>query len=212
MNKKVLDLNVDIIPGQSIAGFDLEMELASFLATVDYKIISGNQSEANDKSNWQVYYQSYSSPFEWDKTHLRDVFAYWGDIVTLQFDGEKEFKPLKMISVNEGCQGKFNHLIGVGDSISDFIQYYDFLFDQDCFYLASKKPMEYNIEKFLEDFDYDEGFFEMNRLNNNGDWEDRNIIEGLVLVANYRADYSLRTNDHIIESISVFKVSDSNSL
>ena len=182
------------------------MKLQDFLDAIDYRLIFDDQSEEYERDNWSVYYQNYKSPFEWDKTYFRDIYAYWGGVIILQFDGEEESKPLKMVTVKEGYEGKYNNLIGVGGSICDLLHYYDFLFDQDCFYLASKKEFEYDIEESLEDIDYDEKFTEIHKLNNNGCWENRNLVEGLLLITNYRLDYSSTTNDHIIESLTVFKV------
>ena len=204
MKKVIPNLKANIIPKKSSAGFNLGLKFQEFLCSIEYSVISEEQIDEVENKVWSIYYQDYKSPFDWDENHYRDVFAFWGNSLILQFDGDVAYKPLKMITVSGDYQGKFNNLIGIGEAISMFTKEYDFLFDQDCFYLAPKKELEYDINESLDDSEYDKKFDESIRLNNNGNWEQRKIIEGVAIITDSRLDYSLAVNDHIVESISIF--------
>jgi len=204
MKKLIPNLIADIIPKKSSAGFRLGLRLEDFLYSIEYCVISEDQISEVENKGWSVYYQDYKSPFDWDENHYHDIFVYWGGSLVLQFDGDTTFNPLKLITVGGDYQGKFNNIIGVGEAISTFTKEYDFLFYQDCFYLATKKELEYDINKSLEDSKYHQNFEENVKLNNNDSWEERNIIEGISIVTNYRSSYSIDLHDHMIESISIF--------
>lgn len=183
LDSSLPNLNYEIIPGESAAGFYLNMEYKNFLDATENVLIENHKQIAENKNQWCIFKENYIS--SWDRKHHRDIYCYWENSVILIFSGE-QLLLTRIELASEFYRGKIFGRLGIGDRLDLLADEYDFLFERDWHYLAKKQIGD----AFL--------------LEQNNRWENREICEGLAIHTNYLVKYSQEYADQIVKRIAIF--------
>lgn len=137
----VPDMDAEVIPEKSAAGFDLGMLYDDFIKNVKYEIIDDIHSFvfSNKVDEWIIYYRDEISMF--DHSHINEIHCLWGSSIELVFEGDE--KSLTWIYLNNKYEGKLLNILGIGDRLDLAKDDFNFYFEGDAHYLEFKKDSIY---------------------------------------------------------------------
>ncbi|MPW47588.1 hypothetical protein CPI40_06470 [Moraxella catarrhalis] len=140
------NMNAEIIPFQSAAGFCLGMKFDNFICNVKYIHASDdficNKHSIENISNmeiWRIKDETISDFFDSSQLH-RIVHCYWNHDVLLVFSGQDCV--LESITLGQNYHGKLSGCVGVNDVIGHFSDGYDFEIYADACYLMPKNSQD----------------------------------------------------------------------
>lgn len=142
----VPNMNAEIIPFQSAAGFYLGMRFDDFICNTKHIRASddfiSNRYSVENISNmqiWRIKDETIPCFFNNNQLH-RMVHCYWNHDVLLVFSGQNCI--LESITLGHNYSGKLDGCVGVNDIIGHFNDDYDFEIYDDACYLAPKNSQD----------------------------------------------------------------------
>ncbi|OTG84175.1 hypothetical protein B9T31_13540 [Acinetobacter sp. ANC 4558] len=138
MTYLVPDMEAEIIPGKSAAGFELGILFDDFIKQVKYKKFESRNDfnpKVEEKGTWGIIHRDEIS-FNLD--YINEIQCKWENSVELVFDMNKLGK-LTWIYLYEGYKGKLLNILGIGDRLDSVKDEFDFDFYGDAHYLMYKE-------------------------------------------------------------------------
>ncbi|WP_445346723.1 hypothetical protein [Acinetobacter bohemicus] len=134
----VPDMDAEVIPGKSAAGFELGILFDDFIKQIKYKNIKYRcdfDPQVDKKGMWRIFHRD-EMTFNFD--HINEISCNWENSVELVFDMNKLGK-LTWIYLYEGYKGKLLKMLGIGDRLDLVKDEFDFDFYGDVHYLKYKE-------------------------------------------------------------------------
>lgn len=134
----VPDMNAEVIPGKSAAGFELGILFDDFIEQIKYKKIESHDdfdSQIEEKGIWTIFHRAETT---FNLEHINEISCNWGNSVELVFDMNKSGK-LTWIYLYDGYKGKLLNILGIGDRLDSVKDEFDFDFYGDVHYLKYKE-------------------------------------------------------------------------
>ena len=134
----VPDMNAEVIPGKSAAGFELGILFDDFIKQIEYKKFESRHDydpKFEKKGVWGIFHRD-EMTFNLD--HINEITCKWGNSIRLVFDMNESGK-LIWIYLYEGYKGKLLNRLGIGDRLDSVKDEFDFDFYGDAHYLKYKE-------------------------------------------------------------------------
>ena len=112
----VPDMNAEVIPGKSAAGFELGILFDDFIKQIEYKKFESRHDydpKFEKKGLWGIFHRD-EMTFNLD--HINEITCKWGNSFRLVFDMNESGK-LIWIYLYEGYKGKLLNRLGIGDRL-----------------------------------------------------------------------------------------------
>ena len=121
----VPDMNAEVIPGKSAAGFELGILFDDFIKQIEYKKFESRHDydpKFEKKGVWGIFHRD-EMTFNLD--HINEITCKWGNSIRLVFDMNESGK-LIWIYLYEGYKGKLLNRLGIGDRLDSVKDEFDF--------------------------------------------------------------------------------------